>query len=242
MCLFLNYILEMMEEVKESRVVFPGDVVREIKSVKGLTILGPGLKRNESERDTLRVTRAGKLQFKPPNIYWVNHDQKRYIPKRGDLVVGVIVKKSGDSLKVDISSSEQASLSMLAFEGATKKQKPDVQLGDVIYGRLLNAHKEMEPELVCVDSYFKAGKLGPLSNDGFIISTSLSLVERLLDADCPILDALGKVFPYEIAIGMNGRIWINARTSKDILTVIRCFEAAEVHDDQVIVELCKQSK
>ncbi|RZC40751.1 hypothetical protein BDFB_006213, partial [Asbolus verrucosus] len=226
----------------EDKAVYPGDVIKEIKSVKGVTILGPGLKRNEAEPNTLRITRAGKLRFKPPNTYWVDHAQKRYIPKRGDLVVGIVTKKSGDTLKIDIGGSEAASLSMLAFEGATKKQKPDVQVGDVVYGKLLNAHREMEPELVCVDSYFKAGKLGPLSNDGFLVSVSMGLVSRLLDPDNPLLTTLGKKFPYEIALGMNGKVWINGRATKDILTIIRCLEAAELQDDRVIAELCRQYK
>lgn len=222
--------------------VFPGDIIKDVKSIKGVTIVGPGLHRNESEPNTLRITRAGSLCFKPPNVYWVSHNHKRYIPKRGDLVVGSVVKKAGDILKIDIGASEPASLSMMAFEGATKKQKPDVQVGDVIYGKLLNAHKEMEPELVCVDSYFKAGKLGPLSNEGFVTSVSLGLVYRLLDPENSILEALGGLFPFELAVGMNGKVWINAKTVRDILTVVRCFEAAEEHDDQFIAELCRQSK
>ena len=233
---------EMVEDVNENTTVFPGEVIKDVKAVKGVTILGPGLKRNEDPPNTLRITRAGKLQFKPPNIYWVSHNHKRYIPKRGDLVVGIIVKKAGDSLRIDIGSGEYASLSMLAFEGATKKQKPDVQVGDVIYGKLLNAHREMEPELVCVDSYFKAGKMGPLSNDGFVFTVSLGLVHRLLDPENSILTALGKVFPYEIAVGMNGKVWVNGRNTKEVLTVLRCLETAELHDDKVIVELCRQSK
>lgn len=44
---------------------------------------------------------------------------------------------------------------MMAFEGATKRQKPDLQAGDAVYARLLSAHREMEPELVCVDSFYK---------------------------------------------------------------------------------------
>ncbi|EFA07836.1 exosome complex component RRP40 [Tribolium castaneum] len=219
--------------------VFPGDVVKDVKSVKGVTVLGPGVAPDGS---TVRVTRAGRLHAKPPNTYWVEHDQKRYVPKRGDLVVGIVVKKSGDLLKIDIGGSEPASLSMLAFEGATKKQKPDLQVGDLVYGRLLNAHKEMEPELVCVDSYFKAGKLGPLSNEGFLVTVSLGLVWRLLEAENPILEAVGKAAPFEIAVGMNGRVWVNGRSVKDVLNVVRCLEVAERHDDRTVLDFCKQLK
>lgn len=63
---------------------------------------------------------------------------------------------------MDIGSSELASLSMMAFEGATKKQKPDLDTGDAVYARLLSAHKEMEPELICVDSFYKVIALNKL--------------------------------------------------------------------------------
>ena len=36
--------------------------------------------------------------------------------------------KSGDVFKVDFGGSEQASLSYLAFEGATKRNRPNVQV------------------------------------------------------------------------------------------------------------------
>lgn len=222
--------------------VFPGDTLKDVKSVKGVTILGPGLKRNSSPPNSLRITRPGKLRFRPPNTYWVDHTSKRYIPKRGDLVVGVIMKKSGDLIKIDIGSSEFASLSMLAFEGATKKQKPDVQVGDVIYGKLLNAHKEMEPEMVCIDSYFKAGKMGVLSNDGFVVNFSLDLIHRLLDPENPLLRTLGKKFGYEIAVGMNGKVWIRGKSVKDVLAIVNCFESVQGQDDKVIADICRKIK
>ncbi|KAJ8921699.1 hypothetical protein NQ315_010609 [Exocentrus adspersus] len=207
--------------------VYPGDVVKNVKSIKGITIIGPGLRQNEENPNTLCISQAGKLCFREPNTYWIEGKRHRYIPKKGDLVLGVVAKKAGDSLKVDIGSAEFAALPMLAFEGATKKQKPDVQVGDVIYARLLSAHREMEPELICVDSYFKAGRLGVLPNDGFLINISLNLTQRLLDIKDPLLPTLGKKFPYEIVLGVNGRMWLNAKQRKDILTLLRCIEAAE---------------
>lgn len=225
-----------------ARTVYPGEFLSNLDSIKGLTILGPGLKRSDADPNSVLITRAGVLCFKAPNTYWVEHTQRRYIPKTGDLVVGVVTKKSGDSLRVDIGASEQASLSMLSFEGATKKQKPDVQVGDVVYGKLLSAHKEMEPELVCVDSYFKAGKLGLLSNGGFVWGCSMGLVTRLLNPENPLLATLGKKVTYEIAIGMNGKVWIHAKTTKDILKVVRCLEAATLQNDSTITELCRLHK
>ncbi|CAG9818553.1 unnamed protein product [Phaedon cochleariae] len=220
----------------------PGDIIENIKSLRGVTVLGPGLRQNEEKPNTLCVTIAGTLSFKEPNTYWIEGNRKHYVPKKGDLVVGVVVKKAGDILRTDIGSAEFASLSMLAFEGATKKLKPDVQVGDVVYAKLLNAHREMEPELVCIDSYYKAGKLGILSNDGFLMNISLTLAQSLLDIENPLLRTLGKKFPYEIAIGVNGKVWVNSKTSKDVLNLIKTFEVAEkyISDKKKIADVCRQ--
>lgn len=219
--------------------VMPGDILHDLENIKGITLMGPGLRQN-TEPNSLIVSRAGLLCHKPANVYWIETAHKRYIPKKGDLVVGVVVKKSGDTLKVDIGGAELASLSLLAFEGATKKQKPDLVVGDAVYAKLLSAHREMEPELVCIDKYYKSGNLGPLSSDGFIITVLPSLVYRLLNIEHPLLRSLGKKFQFEIAIGMNGKIWFNTKNVKDTVTLMNCLLAAEQQSDKDIYELCRQ--
>lgn len=52
----------------------------------------------------------------------------QYVPARGDDVIGVVTNKVGESYKVYIGSSEEASLSSIAFPGATKKNKPNIQV------------------------------------------------------------------------------------------------------------------
>ncbi|XP_076263280.1 exosome complex component Rrp40 isoform X2 [Rhynchophorus ferrugineus] len=155
---------------------------------------------------------------------------------------GIITKKSGDTLRVDLGSAESASLSMLAFEGATKKIKPDVNIGDIVYAKVLNAHKEMEPELVCIDQYYKAGRLGVLPNNGFLINTNQKLTQMLLNAENPLLRTLGRQFPYEIVVGVNGKIWFRANQTKEMLTLCKMFEEAKNQSDQVITNICRQLK
>lgn len=225
-----------------NKFVLPGQCVQETKSFKGVTVLGPGLRQNEEKLNTICVTQPGILRYTAPNTYWIEGYQKHYVPKKGDLVVGIIIKKAGESLKVDIGSAEFASLSMLAFEGATKKQKPDVQVGDVVYARLLNAHREMEPELICVDQYFKAKRLGVLPDSGFLFNISLNLAYSLLNIENPLLRTLAKRFPYEIAIGVNGKIWLKCKESKHIFTVLKAFETAENCLDKDIIQICNQIK
>lgn len=61
----------------------------------------------------------------------------QYVPCKGEQVIGIITNKAGDVFKVDIGASDQASLSYLAFEGATKRNRPDVKVKlIIIYNKL----------------------------------------------------------------------------------------------------------
>lgn len=223
-------------------VVMPGDSLKNImpvkkegKNEKELVILGPGLRR---EGDAVFVCKAGVLKKREPAVYYVDSYQKRYIPNRGETVVGIVTQKSGDIYKVDIGASEQATLSYLAFEGATKKNRPDVQIGDVVYAKLLVASKDMEPELVCVDSHGKENELGVLNSDGMMFTCSLSLVRKLLNPECPLFRLLGRNQAYEIAAGMNGRIWIKAQSVKETIAVANAILAAEYTIPNEMQKLC----
>ena len=50
------------------------------------------------------------------------------MPVRNEYVIGIVVMKSAETLKVDIGASEYASLSFLAFENATKRNKPNIEV------------------------------------------------------------------------------------------------------------------
>ncbi|XP_012543210.1 exosome complex component RRP40 [Monomorium pharaonis] len=229
-------------EVSVGDVVMPGDSLNNIGPVqkkrgneREIVILGPGLRR---EGDAVLVCKAGVLRKREPSVYYVDSYQKRYIPNRGENVVGIVTQKTGDIYKVDIGGSEQATLSYLAFEGATKKNRPDVHIGDLVYAKLLVASKDMEPELVCVDSQGKENDLGMLSSDGMMFTCSLSLVRKLLNPECPLFKLLGRNQAYELAVGMNGRIWIKARSVQETIAVANAILAAEYTVPSEMQKLC----
>ncbi|XP_041125602.1 exosome complex component RRP40-like [Polyodon spathula] len=94
------------------------------------------------------------------------------MPAKGESVIGIVTVKSGDVFKVDIGRSEQTSLSPLAFEGATKRNRPE-------YCTVCFSNTEVN----CV--------------------TLL-----LLSPQSKIVKDLEKIFPFEMVIGVNGRIWV----------------------------------
>jgi len=208
-----------------SDVVIPGDIVEGIAGLddKSRVILGPGLRRCAEQ---VIVCKSGVLK-KINQTYFVDSHQKRYIPVKGESVVGIVTSKAGDFFKVDIGSSEQASLHYLGFEGATKKNRPNINVGDTLYATILTASKDMEPELVCIDATGKKGKMGVVDPDGFLFSCSLNLIRKILNPKCPLLKYLGKEVPYEIAIGMNGKVWLKTKSAKATIAIASSVLAAE---------------
>ncbi|XP_014231623.1 exosome complex component RRP40 [Trichogramma pretiosum] len=213
-------------EVAVDDIVMPGDKLKPIEKVgsKKKVILGPGLR---TDGEDVYTTKAGILK-KRLAIYYVDCHQKRYIPSQGENVVGVVTQKAGDLYKVDIGASEPAVLSYLAFEGSSKRNRPDVQVGDIVYAKLAVAGKYMESELVCVDSFGKKGKLGILSPEGMMFSCSLNLVRKVLKPDYPLLKLLSEELKYEVAVGMNGKIWIKSKNSvQDTIAIANAILASE---------------
>ncbi|XP_064369852.1 exosome complex component RRP40 [Dromaius novaehollandiae] len=198
---------------------------------RGRLLCGPGLRRSGAG---LLVTKCGLLRHRQAGggtaaggAFWVDSQQKRYVPVKGDHVIGIVTAKAGDLFKVDVGGSEQASLSYLAFEGATKRNRPNVQVGDLIYGQFLVANKDMEPEMVCIDSSGRASGMGVIGQDGFLFKVSLGLIRKLLAPKCEIIQELSQLYPFELVLGMNGRIWVKAKTVQQTLIIVNILEACE---------------
>ncbi|KAI5721443.1 hypothetical protein M8J77_020861 [Diaphorina citri] len=200
-------------------------------------ILGPGLRRESS---AILVSQSGILRHAKPFTYYVDFIQRRYVPTRGDLVIGVVTSRVGDNYRVDIGSHDPAVLSYLAFEGATKKNPPKVETGDVVAGKLLTANKDMESEMVCVDSRGKEFIMGIL-NDGYLLHTSISLCRKLLNPKCPLLKQLAKRSrqKMELSIGMNGKIWIRCESFSDTVRVGNLIMSCELLSYEEILNLCE---
>ena len=222
-------------------VVLPGDELTlplPEQSKKSKVLLGPGLRQQDGK---VFACKAGILKQKSTNTFFVDATQKRYIPCKGETVIGTVVQKAGDIFRVEIGANELAALSYLAFEGATKKNRPDVNIGDLVFAKLLVAHKDFESELICVDSLGKKQKLGVL-RDGFVFNCSINLARRLRSSESPLLESIKKHIqvPVEIVVGMNGRVWVNGRRERDVIAVGNAILAAEFKTDDEIDDMCDQ--
>ncbi|MBA0855347.1 hypothetical protein Goshw_012331 [Gossypium schwendimanii] len=205
--------------------VVPGDVVLDLSSMTNQTIkLGGGLRQ---DCDAISAMKAGTLRFSKPNKYWIESSQKRYVPCVEDTILGIVVDSKADNFLIDIKGPAMGFLPVLAFEGGTRRNIPKFEVGTLLYLRVVKANFGMNPELSCTDASGKAAEFGPLK-DGYMFETSTGLSRKLLSSPaCPVLEALGKKLSFEIAVGLNGRVWVNAASPDTIVVVANAIMKSE---------------
>jgi exosome complex component RRP40 len=86
-----------------------------------------------------------------------------------------------------------------------------------VYARVVLANRDVNPELSCIDTRGKAAEFGGLI-DGYMFHCSIRLARSLLQRNNVCLKALGKWLSYEVAVGMNGRVYV--KTAKPEMTVV----------------------
>ncbi|CAL5398146.1 unnamed protein product [Camellia sinensis] len=92
-------------------------------------------------------------------------------------------------------------------------------MSTLIYVRVKKANTGMNPELSCTDAIGKAAEYGPLK-DGFTFESSTGLARMLLSsATCSVLEGFGKKLFFEIAVGLNGHVWVNAEAPSTVILV-----------------------
>ncbi|GBG93227.1 hypothetical protein CBR_g61059 [Chara braunii] len=158
-------------------VVAPGDVVLDLSNAGPVVRLGSGLRQDGG---VVTAVKAGRLQRTKQNKYWISGSQKRlYV--------------------LDIFGPTTANLPTLAFENATRRNRPNLQ----------------------------AEGFGPLTG-GYIFDCSTSLARALLSKPpCPVLAALGQKVSFEMAVGLNGRVWVRSALPATTILVCTAIQNAE---------------
>ena len=158
-----------------------------------------------------------------PSIYYGNY----YSPKVGDMVIGIITQKNYEFFKLNISTNKDATLNSIDFEGATRKTRPNLSVGDIVFALVEKENKYSNVTLTCKSVKNKKGwmtgesEFGELK-DGKVFEIGRYLCLKFLD-DKDLRKRLKEcVKNLRIKIGMNGRIWIKA---DDIFLIQKVFEA-----------------
>lgn len=191
--------------------VLPGDNIT-LQPIK--TTIGPGIYKDPKTQNVIPTT-AGDLNLKvnkksTNQLVYIESKTKRYIPKTNDMVVGIVLGTLGESYKVSLQDfSPPVMLSMMAFPNATKKNRLNLKVGQVIYARVCQDSPEIDIEIECLDpTTGKDGGFGILEESGYVFDISLNFANELLFGDGFYLEKLASKCKFEIAIGLNGKIWI----------------------------------
>lgn len=124
------------------------------------------------------------------------------------------------------------------------------QINSLVYARVIVANKDMDPELACTSASGKTEGFGELGN-GYMFECSLALARmcadlhrclrlllwtdfllffclyRLLKPNCEVLQVLGESIAYEIAVGLNGRVWVSSGSPAHTVIVANALANSE---------------
>lgn len=194
--------------------VIPGDSLPNDSNTSKTTI-GPGIYKNPQTQEIIPAS-AGILNIKnnrqnTNRVIFTESNSKRYIPQTNDFVIGIIVGVFGESYKVQLQDfSTSVQLSMMAFPNASKKNRPNLKIGQAVYARVSQAIPEIDTELECIDPVTgKEGGFGLLDESGYIFNINLNFARELLfNPNSIFLEKLSTKCKFEIAIGINGKVWL----------------------------------
>jgi len=126
----------------------------------------------------------------------------------------------------------------------------------VVYARVTRAGGDVEPQLSCEAP---PGVGGPKKDwttgesafgelvGGCVFPAPRAQCRRLAAARSPLLEALGRAFPLEVAVGLNGRVWAAAGEASHVVLVGAALRACEGADPDeaaalaVVKKLCRAS-
>lgn len=120
--------------------VCPGDVLATLQE-DAIVHIGPGVQPIDDAllavcAGTLCTTTQGLCEMRrttphhqpPSGTLWVDTPRRRYNPARNDPVVGVISERYADTYHVHINAPFPAQLPVLAFDGATRRNRPNLNV------------------------------------------------------------------------------------------------------------------
>lgn len=234
-------------------VVLPGDNVTHHVD-DDTPKLGTGL-RMDKETKQVYATMAGRLdRFK--NTFFVRPNWRRYRPAVQDRVVGIVQGRvgpdgnGGDYHHLEIGAAHPAILSSLSFEGATKRNRPNLQTGQVVFARVDSLQDGLlEVALSCMlgphdvgvprkDWMTNEACYGPLRG-GTVCKIATGLARELLKPDCIVLQELAQKWAFEVAVGVNGMVWIHSPTPEQTVAIQNAIQNSEVLSEEQVRAMVK---
>ncbi|MEK6937007.1 MAG: exosome complex RNA-binding protein Rrp4 [Nanoarchaeota archaeon] len=146
----------------------------------------------------------------------------RYIPKRGDTVIGKIKDMNFSNWFVDIGYANDAVLSSKEISVDYIERGTDISqyydLGDLIVAKIYNVSKQK-----LIDLTMRGPGLRKLS-EGRIIKVSSVKVPRVIGKEGSMISMVKELTNCKIMVGQNGLIWINGENGTNELVAVEAIE------------------
>ena len=146
-----------------------------------------------------------------------------YIPKEGDLVIGLIHIVAGNNWKVDIGGPYGASLH--ANNALRRPYSDDISeymdIGDVISAEIIAYDRNSGPFLGM------KGKGLTVLTDGMVLDVSPAKIPRIIGRRGSMINMINDHLKIQTIVGQNGRIWIRAPNTEILRLAIKAFRIIE---------------
>lgn len=202
--------MKMGEIIVENKsVVAPGEVL-----AKGMDYLpGQGTYR---EGENIRAGKLGLINVEGRAVKLIPLSG-RYLPKRGDTIIGRIEDLAFSGWRVDMNCAYSA---MLSITEATSEYIPKgadltryLDVGDYVVAKTTNVTSQ-----ILVDLTMKGPGLNKLPS-GRIIEVNTNKVPRIIGKQGSMVSMIKQATDCRITVGQNGWVWIQGEPDNELLAV-----------------------
>ncbi len=141
----------------------------------------------------------------------------KYLPKRGDVIVGKVIDVAIAGWRVDINSAYTAMLSMKDATAEFIARGADLTryftFGDYIVTKIVNVTSQN-----LVDLTMKSPGLKKLS-EGMIITVAPNKVPRIIGKQGSMVSMIKDATGCRITVGQNGIVWLQGEPDQELLAV-----------------------
>ncbi len=146
-----------------------------------------------------------------------------YIPKEGDLVIGIIKLVAGNNWKVDIGGPYGASLH--ANNALRRPYSDDISeymdMGDVISAEVSAFDRQSGPFLSM------KGRGLEVLEGGMVLEVSPAKIPRIIGRRGSMINMINDHLRIDSVVGQNGRIWIKTSDVEKLRLAIKAFRMVE---------------
>jgi exosome complex component RRP40 len=110
-----------------------------------------------------------------------------------------------------------------------------------VYARVATANKDIEPEIECFDATSgKSAGFGELKGGLLVDGLSMGYCRRLLYERGTVLEEVGGHVGFQCAVGLNGRVWVDASDVEKTILVSRAIKETEGLKDEEMREKVRE--